>query len=229
VIIITYSNIKTPKIKLKSVKSVFTAEFLEKEGAGLMNQAEKSLTKNLEVRTTSKYAQRREGQEHINFAGLLYLYADALFYPDKDFFKLLNELGLNNIIMDIKSLEEVQNQYVSLFEAKLGGVECIPFASFWYNKRLMGDEAIRLKRFYEKCGFKFNESDFKMPWDHIAIELSFLAKLIENKNYDSAKKMIKEHMGWVEKFKECLKTKNKTYYIIVTGVFELLNSFVEEG
>ena len=137
----------------------------------------------------------REKQRYRDYAELLYLYADALFYPEVDFFKLLNELGLSELALGNKNLEEVQNQYISLFEVNMKGVECVPFASYWYDKRLLGREAVRLKRFYERCGFKFNERDFRMPWDHIAIELSFLANLMESKNYKAAKRMIKEHMG----------------------------------
>ena len=163
-----------------------------------------------------------------NFSELFYLYADALFYPDKDFFKLLKELGYTKLLNEIESLEEVQNQYVSLFEFNLKGIECVPFGSYWYDKRLLGREALKLKRFYEKCGFKFNVMEFKMPWDYISIELSFLANLIENKNYKAAREMIEKHMGWIEKFKECLRTKSKVYYTIVRGVCELINRFVEE-
>ncbi len=167
--------------------------------------------------------------ENQNFSELLYLYADVLFYPENDFFKLLNELGFIELVRENKNLEEIQNQYISLFEANLKGVDCVPFASYWFNKRLLGKEAIKLKHFYEKCGFKFNERDFKMPWDHIAVELSFLANLIENKDYKAAVEMIKEHMGWIEKFKECLKTKSKVYYTIVKGAHDYLNRFIEEG
>ena len=166
--------------------------------------------------------------KHSNFAELFYLYADVLFYPEKDFFKLLNELGYTKLVNEIKNLEVVQNQYVSLFEFNLKGIECVPFGSYWYDKRLLGREAIKLKRFYEKCGFKFNAMEFKMPWDYISIELSFLANLIEQKNHRAAREMIEKHMGWIEKFKECLKTKSRIYYTIVEGVCNLINRFVEE-
>ena len=68
-----------------------------------------------------------------------------------------------------------------------------------------------------------------MPWDYISIELSFLANLIEQKNHRAAREMIEKHMGWIEKFKECLKTKSRIYYTIVEGVCNLINRFVEEG
>jgi len=185
------------------------------------------------MKTQSKivsiYKPKGEKSKVKDLAEVLYLYADILFYPEKDFFILLNELGYSKLINKIKSLENIQNQYVSLFEINLKGVECVPFASYWYNKRLLGKEAIKLKRFYEKCGFKFNEMAFKMPWDYISIELSFLANLIENKKYKEAKEMIKNHMGWIERFKECLKTKNRIYYTIVKDVCTLLNSFDKEG
>lgn len=162
--------------------------------------------------------------KHKELAELLYQYANTLLYPEDDFFEILYRLGLSEITKHISSLDEAQKQYYSLFRADSNGKECLPFALSWVESGLLCKETAKLKRFYEQYGFKFNDKDLKMPWDHISIELFLLANLIENKDYEVAKEMIKEHMGWIEKFKECLKKKSKIYYTIVENLYELLKT-----
>ncbi len=171
---------------------------------------------------------RKVELDQESVANALFLCADALFYPESDFFELLDELGIGNLCEPNKTLEDYQSEYISLFEANHRGIECVPFASWWYDRRLMGNEAIKLKRFYESCGFKFNEKTFKMPWDHVAIELSFLANLIVSGKCSYALKMIDNHLGWLEKFRECLKAKSSIYSTIVGYACELIKLIRKE-
>ena len=162
--------------------------------------------------------------KHEELAELLYQYANMLLYPEDDFFEILYRLGFSEITKQINNLDEVQEQYYSLFRADSNGEECLPFALSWIESSSLCKETAKLKRFYEKYGFKFNDIDLKMPWDHISIELFLLANLIENKECESAREMIKEHMGWIGKFKECLKKKSKIYYKIVENLHALLKT-----
>ncbi len=159
----------------------------------------------------------------------LFLYSDALFYPEGDFFDLLEELKIDRKFYKERDLVDLQSKYISLFETNYGGIECVPYASWWLNKRLLGAESLEVKKFYDLCGFKFNQNTFKMPWDHIAIELSFLANLIADGKCACAVRMIDEHMGWFDKLRECLKFKSELYYTLVSFSAELINKIKEEG
>ncbi|WP_022671254.1 TorD/DmsD family molecular chaperone [Hippea alviniae] len=156
--------------------------------------------------------------------------ADLLYYPEEEikheFARLFSLVGSTNKVDEIlegKSLSDLQSHYISMFDVKFGGVECVPYESWWSKKRLMGNEALNVEKFYERCGFRYNRDEFKMPPDHISIEIGFLSLLIEEKRFEEACKMVREHLGWVNKFYECVKDKSKIYGEILSILVNFLN------
>jgi TorA maturation chaperone TorD len=73
-------------------------------------------------------------------------------------------------------LEELQNQYVSLFINSLPEVPCPPFGSVYLEGTVMGQSTVRIKKLYAKYGLETDE----IP-DHIAAELAFLRFLADPK------------------------------------------------
>ncbi len=156
--------------------------------------------------------------------------ADLLYYPERDISddikKLLSLVGSTekvNEVLEGKGLSDLQSHYISMFDVKFGGVECAPYESWWLNKRLMGNKALSVERFYEECGFKYNKDEFKMPPDHISIESGFLSLLVEEKRFKESCKMIKDHLEWVNKFYNCVKDRSKVYGEILSILVILLN------
>ncbi len=156
--------------------------------------------------------------------------ADLLYYPEKEIkdelAKLFSLVGSTNKVDEIlkdKSLDDLQSHYINMFDAKFGGVECVPYESWWFKKRLMGNEALSVERFYEKCGYRYNRDELKMPPDHISVEIGFLSLLIEEKRFKEACKMVKEHLGWINEFYKCVKDKSKIYGEILSILVNLLN------
>ncbi len=96
--------------------------------------------------------------------------------------------------------------YHSLLKTNYKEKEYLSSCLLWIEKSSLCKETIRLNGFYKKYGFKFCKSNFKIQWDYDSIELSLLTTLMKSRAVKQ-QKMIKKYMGWIEKFKERLKTK----------------------
>ena len=118
-----------------------------------------------------------------------------------------------------EKLTDLETEYISLFVTSVNGVNCIPYASWWVENKIMGEETLKIQRFYENCGFKLNPEIIKGPPDHIALEIGFLSRLLEEKMLPEANKMINEHLDWVNSFSKCIHQNSKlSIYPIVTQI-----------
>jgi TorA maturation chaperone TorD len=160
--------------------------------------------------------------------------ADILDYPEKETIQKFNSLP-KEIMPATKtgthltqSLEELQNAYIGLFVNNIKGLECVPYASWWSEKRLMGNETIKIKNFYQKCGFELNEKEFKSPPDHISLEIAFLSKILEEKQFNEVCEMIRKHLYWIKDLKECVERKNSFYGAVLSITINTVNTIKED-
>lgn len=170
-----------------------------------------------------------------NFSEILSYCADILSYPNEETIPKFNNLV--NTVSPTKKLgvhstqsllEDMQNAYIDLFVNNIEGLKCVPYASWWSENRLMGKEAVQINNFYQKCGFELNEKEFKSPPDHISLEIAFLSRILEEKKINETCEMIKNHLGWVEKLKECIGKKNSFYGTVLSITVDTINAIKED-
>ncbi|WP_025209211.1 TorD/DmsD family molecular chaperone [Hippea sp. KM1] len=164
------------------------------------------------------------------------LCADLLFYPDEDIRQdLKNLFGLVNIsteevegLLEGLSLEDLQAHYIALFDVNRESIQCVPYESWWQKGRLMGDVAIELKDFYRSCGFDFNEDEFKMPADHVSLQIAFICRLLDEGMVDEACFMINKHTDWIGRLYSCVEQRSKIYGKLLRITLDLIND-IKEG
>ncbi len=170
-----------------------------------------------------------------NLSEALSLCADLLLYPDdnielnlKKLLNIYNSTKKVEELLNNKSLKDIQSHYINLFDSNIEKIECVPYASWWSAQRLMGKEALSIKEFYKECGFEFNHYEFKMPPDHMALEIGFLSLLLREEKIKEACLMINKHLWWLDKLYECVKNKSKLYGKILFMALKLINTVKEE-
>ncbi len=164
--------------------------------------------------------------------------SELLDYPDesiaiqyKELFMISKalELPVKNIEKDI-AFSELESEYIRLFSANYGGVGAPPYASFYEEKRVMGKAADDIMSFYYACGYKLEENVIKGPPDHIALEIAFLSRLVEEGQISLASIMIEKHLNWLGKFEKLVK-KNanlKFYPSVVCPASEVIALIKED-
>jgi len=170
-----------------------------------------------------------------NFSLLLSYCSDIFDYPNSDptkkFSYILKHIPIDinrKNLIDKKSLEEFQSDYINLFVNNIKGVQCVPYASWWSEKRLMGKETQKVRKFYNKCGFDINENEIKTPPDHISLEIGFLSRLIEENRWKESCEMIDKHLNWIDEFKDCIKKKDAFYGLAIEAVCSIIDIIKQE-
>ncbi len=134
-------------------------------------------------------------------------------------------------------LEELSLEYTKLF---IGPDKHInPSESVHVDKSLLGESAVKVKRFIEVCGFSYKHNYTGLD-DHISVELEFLKEITKeeskawsNKNESKAKeckelelKFINEHLSkWINGF--CDKVISNAELAFYREFAKFTKSFIE--
>ncbi|WP_035588462.1 TorD/DmsD family molecular chaperone [Hippea jasoniae] len=168
-------------------------------------------------------------------AKMFSLLADLYSYPDDSFIDSFREIStlcpsLKKLYSTLSnlSLDEIVSHYIATFDVNRNGVKCVPYESYWYDRRLMSNRVVDVVDFYSKCGYTVNQDEIKLPPDHISIELAFISLLLEANQLKEAKLFCKIHLSWVEKFMTCLKNESVLYYELAQCIIKQTSEFLKE-
>jgi TorA maturation chaperone TorD len=160
----------------------------------------------------------------------LYLCADVLDYPDKTYIKKLDDLKLllNNSFEEF-DLEYIESEYISIFSMSATKLKCVPYASWWLDGKMSGLSTSKIKNFYKKCGYTFDETLVEKPVDHISLMLVFVAILLEEKKFKEINEFIK-FLSWLNDFANSLNKASdiKYFYYAIDTAQQIINSLKEE-
>jgi len=129
-----------------------------------------------------------------------------------------------------EKLTDLETEYINLFVTNINGVNCVPYASWWVENKLMGEETVQIEKFYENCGFKLDPEIIKGPPDHIALEIGFLSRLLEEKMLSEVNQMVNEHLDWVNPFSKCVHQNSKLsiYPIVTQTIVDIITHLKKE-
>ncbi|VAX28936.1 hypothetical protein MNBD_IGNAVI01-1327 [hydrothermal vent metagenome] len=148
------------------------------------------------------------------------IFAKLFYYPDEEIAGLLfdgvisaliNSLPIHvsdaETVMDwIKSfsteeefLEAIQVEYTNLFITNFPKLPAPLYKSYYSEKELFGKDTERLIEIYQKYNFKVSSEISELP-DHLAIQLEFVYRLIEQGTEILAQKNFvkNEILGWID-------------------------------
>jgi len=148
------------------------------------------------------------------------IFAKLFYYPDKEIAGLLfngvitaliNSLPIHvsdsETVMDwIKSftteeefLEAIQVEYTNLFITSFPKLPAPLYKSYYSEKELFGKDTERLIEIYQKYNFKVSSEISELP-DHLAIQLEFVYRLIEQGTERLAQKNFinNEILSWID-------------------------------
>lgn len=132
-------------------------------------------------------------------------------------------------------VEDLNVEYTRLLEGP-GGVPAPPYASFYVNGgRLMGAEAVAVKRRYAQSGIIATSND-GTPEDHVAVELAFMSHLgaeaaaAARDEPSRAKALVDAQLGflskhlvsWLPAFCSRLQTKAKHRFFVLLATLLLV-------
>ncbi len=161
---------------------------------------------------------------------VLYLCADILDYPDERYIQKLDTLEL---LLDKHfrkfDLEYIQSEYISVFSMSATKLKCVPYASWWLDGKMSGLSSSKIKKFYEKCGYKFDEVLVGKPVDHISLMLVFVAILQEEKKFKEIDEFVK-FLSWLNDFANSLDKASDIKYFkyAINTAQQIINSLKEE-
>jgi len=161
----------------------------------------------------------------------LYLCADILDYPTKDYFNKVNNLK-KYVGFEVGSLdlEEVESEYISTFSIYASKKKCVPFASWWLDRKMSGALFVKIGDFYKSCGYVLDTDIVSKRLDHVSMIIVFIAILLEDKKYNEAREFNK-FLSWLDEFSESLGKASKIKYFkfAVDIVIEIINSLKEDN
>jgi len=115
---------------------------------------------------------------------------------------LLNETKFSELLDEI-NIQDLQAEYTRLFINAPNGVAAPLFSSVYLSSHGLlnqkgSDEAAK---FYMEAGLQLEQSSY--PPDYLVFELAFVAKLIEQKNWNLLTRFLDKHLlRWFPKFAE---------------------------
>lgn len=147
-------------------------------------------------------------------------FAKLMYYPDLELSRFLfdgvisehlNTIGidtgkldsyLNNFNDSDTLLENLQVEYTHLFITAFPKVPAPIFRAFYSDKELFGKSTLAIMDIYQQYNFHVDKT-MKEPPDHLAIELEFVYRLIENNEAISEQlDFIKnEILIWIDDFR----------------------------
>ncbi len=149
------------------------------------------------------------------------IFAKLFYYPDKELAELLYngiitefisslpthvqdtelvEKWINDFSTKEQFLEAIQVEYTNLFITSFPSLLAPLYQSYYSEKELFGNDTERIIETYQKYNFKVSSAITELP-DHLAIQLEFVYRLIEQGTEKLAQKnFIKnEILSWIEK------------------------------
>ncbi|MDD2582912.1 MAG: molecular chaperone TorD family protein [Desulfuromonadaceae bacterium] len=176
-----------------------------------------------------------KSNNHADFYGFL---AQSFRYPEQawlgePYFDLLDSivqnLDLDNDTLGLRQtycanqegLEILQIEYTRLFINATPSVIAPPYSSVYLDQEgnLYGPSAVWVRRFYQQNGFEL-AGDADIP-DHLALELEFIALLIDEHQEEVAEQFLNEHFRrWFPLFRARVLSgsTNKFYSTLLTLV-----------
>jgi len=164
---------------------------------------------------------------------VLDLCAKTFDYPDKDIHECIRYLAHlvdNEELKDSSlSLESLESEYIQLFNIHASSNKTVPNASWWIDGKLMGKTFIKINIFYKESGFIVDLQNVNLPQDHISLMCSFVAILLEQKQYERASIFIDKYFNWLDKFETSLDEASSSglYFNTVSILKNELASFKE--
>ncbi len=135
---------------------------------------------------------------------ILDLCAKAFNYPNEDIpesMRYLGELVGNEELENFSlSLELLESEYIQLFSINSSSNKTVPNASWWIDGKMMGKTFIKINVFYKESGFIVDLQNVNLPQDHISLMCSFVAILLEQKEYERALIFMNKYLNWLDKF-----------------------------
>ena len=161
---------------------------------------------------------------------VLYLCADILDYPDEEYIQKLDELELlSDKYFKKFDLEYIQSEYIAVFSMSATKLKCVPYASWWIDGKMSGLSISKIKIFYKKCGYTFDEVLVEKPVDHISMMLVFVAILLEERKFKEIEDFTK-YLSWLNDFEVSLDkaTSIKYFKHAINTTLQIINSLKEE-
>lgn len=124
-------------------------------------------------------------------------------FQSKEMAPLLSDIGIDLSGEDDELLQELSAEYTAIFIAP-GAMP--PYQSVAESGRFLADAADKLELFYQECGFEYRKEYPKLFPDHLGIQLSFIASLVEGEikameagNTDNAAELFAYRKNFFEK------------------------------
>ena len=136
----------------------------------------------------------------------LYLCADILDYPNKNFYKnikAIENLTNEKYLLQEVVLEDVCSEYIRIFSMYATKLGCVPYASWWLDGKMSGKSLSKIMDFYIRCGYEFDAEVLKKPADNISSMIIFIAILAEENRFDDIKEFAK-FLSWLDNFANSL-------------------------
>lgn len=195
------------------------------------------------------YMEEMNGQKE-DIKSLMLYYSDMLAclslmlrYPNENVYKLIKEFyeNFNNLLElygikggELPNREDMEVEYIRLFEANLGGVIAPLYSSVYTSKEklLLRDSTVELRMFMAGEGFAIKD-DLKDIEDNIYIMLEFLSMLFSKMDEGEAnklsivKKVLSDYINpMLDQFSE--KVENGSKLNLYKNVAQLLREGIKE-
>ena len=163
---------------------------------------------------------------------ILFLCADILDYPNdnyKDAIKTVEKLAKTSFNSYEATLEDLHSEYISIFSINSTKLKCVPFASWWIDKKMSGKTLSKIVDFYTKCGYKYDDKTMKKPADNVSSMISFIAILAQENKFEEIKEFAK-FLTWLDDFAISLEkaTDIKSFFYAVNISNKIIHSLKEE-
>ena len=183
--------------------------------------------------------------ENENRKTIYKLFAKLFYYPDKELVDLLFERIISDFIstLRLKSvdnfnkwletydtkenlLEDLQVEYTQLFITNFPAVPAPICKSVYEERELIGKSTEEIIDFYNAHNFAVSD-EMTEPADHIAIELEFIYRLIEdNAPIEDQINFIKNYiLTWIDKFAKNINDNSSLmfYSFLIEIIIDYLN------
>ncbi len=161
----------------------------------------------------------------------LYLCADIFDYPaNNDYIQKIQSLEFlcEKTFKEI-DISFVQSEYIRIFSINSTKLKCVPYASWWIDGKMAGLSTSKIKNFYKRCGYAFDQVLVEKPVDHISLMITFIAILLEENRLEEIYEF-KKFLSWLDNFSDSLNkaTQIKYFQYAINITSQIINSLQEK-
>jgi TorA maturation chaperone TorD len=134
----------------------------------------------------------------------LFLCADILEYPEtrvnvKKFYEANGQK-----MARLPHTDEIEAEFIRIFLINATALRCVPYASWWIDKKMSGATLPQIDAFYRECGYEFDAKTMQKPADHVAFMVRFAAILAEERRFETLMRFSK-FLGWTGELTKSLR------------------------